>query len=136
MAKVGSQRRILLLAASILLACGCENQDTDRLGRAARRVASKFDSLTSGADDKLSAGLQAFRADLGEMSLDARVSARLRWDKALAGAKIQVEAKNGVVELKGSVGDLEQRRRAVELAESTSGAEKVTDSLQIPTREP
>ena len=136
MATLGSQRRILLLAASIMLACGCENQDTERLGRAARRVASKFDSLTSGADDKLSAGLQAFRADLGEMSLDARVSARLRWDKALAGAKIQVEAKNGVVELKGAVGDLEQRRRAVELAESTSGAEKVTDSLQVPTREP
>ena len=51
MAEVESTRRILLLAASILLACGCENQDTERLGRAARRVASKFDSLTSGADD-------------------------------------------------------------------------------------
>ena len=68
--------------------------------------------------------------------LDARVSARLRWDKALAGSKIQVQAKDGVVELKGPVIDLAQRRRAVELAESTAGADKVTDLLEVPSREP
>jgi osmotically-inducible protein OsmY len=127
---------VFLVAGLTFATCGCEGQDTDRLGRAARRIAAKFDSLTSGADDKLSAGWQAFRVDLNEMSLDARVSARLRWDKALAGAKIQVQAKDGVIELKGPVADMAQRRRAVELAESTAGAEKVTDLLEIPTREP
>jgi osmotically-inducible protein OsmY len=136
MRKTGFRPWIYVVAALTIATCGCESQDTDRLGRAARRIASKFDSLTSGADDKLTAGWQAFRVDLNEMSLDARVSARLRWDKALAGSKIQVQAKDGVVELKGPVADLAQRRRAVELAESTAGADKVTDLLEIPTREP
>ena len=34
------------------------------------------------------------------------------------------------IELKGKVQDLTQRRRAVELAETTAGVEKVTDLLQ------
>ncbi|PWT88238.1 MAG: hypothetical protein C5B56_09100 [Proteobacteria bacterium] len=131
-----SFRRIGLFAFLAFVACGCEAQDTDRLARAARRIAAKFDTVTSSADDKITAGWQAFRSDLNEMSLDTRVSARLRWDKGLAGAKIQVQAKNGVVELKGPVADLTQRRRAVEIAESTIGAEKVTDLLEVPTREP
>jgi osmotically-inducible protein OsmY len=117
-------------------ACGCDSQDTDRLGRAAQRVAARFEGVTGSADDKLAAGIQAFRADLNEMSLDSKVSARMRWDKALAGTKILVQAKNGVVELKGTLADLAQRRRAVELAETTAGTEKVTDLLEVPNREP
>src|SRR5947207_1892393 len=66
MAKKRSRPCMWLLAALTITACGCENQDTDRLAKAARRVAGKFDSLTTGADDKLTAGLQAFRADLNE----------------------------------------------------------------------
>jgi osmotically-inducible protein OsmY len=136
MTKTSSRPLVGLFGALIMFACGCDSQDTNRLARAARCVAAKFESVTGNADDKLTAGLQAFRTDLNEMSLDTRISARLRWDKSLAGSKIQVRANGGVVELKGAVGDLAQRRRAVQLAESTVGAVQVTDLLEVPTSEP
>jgi osmotically-inducible protein OsmY len=60
------------------------------------------------------------------------VSARLSWDKSLAGVPVQVRANGGRVELHGTVPDLTQRRRAVELAESTAGVTEVVDALQVP----
>src|SRR5919202_1513739 len=107
-----------LLFGWALLSGGCNNQDTERLARMGRKAAARVEVLTAGVNHKLATGWQAVRADLDEMALDARVSARLRWDKNLANTPIQIQAREGQVELRGTVHDLEQRRRAVELAES------------------
>ena len=64
-----------------------------------------------------------------------RVSARLRWDKSLVDAKIEVSEAGTTVELKGTVGEPAQKQRALELAESTAGVEKVTDSLEVATKD-
>ena len=47
-----------------------------------------------------------------------------------------MRSNQGEVELKGKVNDLMQRRRAVELTDSTAGVEKVVDQLELPEREP
>lgn len=130
------KRRYGWLLLGVVVACGCSNEDRDRLARVGRVAADKVEHLTSGANGKLASGWQAFRADLDEMALDARVSARLRWDKTLTDVPIQVHAAGGIVELQGTVNDLAQRRRAVELAESTVGADKVKDLMEVATREP
>jgi osmotically-inducible protein OsmY len=60
------------------------------------------------------------------------VLTRLRWDKGLAGTAVQVDTPGtGVVRLQGIVADDQQRRRAVDLAESTQGVEKVVDELTV-----
>src|SRR5262249_26316806 len=111
---------------------GCSNEDADHLVRVGKVTAAKVEALTGG-NDKLLGGWQAVRGDLNEVGLDARVALRLRWDKSLADVRIDVQVKDGQVELKGTVHDLTQRRRAVDLAESTAGAEKVNDLLEIKT---
>ncbi|MGH9676255.1 MAG: BON domain-containing protein, partial [Candidatus Acidiferrum sp.] len=59
-----------------------------------------------------------------------RVLWRIRWDKQLAGEAIQVDSPSGgVINLKGVVNDINHHRRAVELAESTDGVERVVDKL-------
>lgn len=121
--------RVWLLAALLGLA-GCSNEDAEQLVRVGKVTAAKVEALTGGPD-KLLGGWQAVRGDLSELGLDARVAGRLRWDKALAGVRIEVSARDGRVELKGVVRDLEQRRRAVELAESTVGADKVSDLIEV-----
>lgn len=120
------------LAGALLATCGCSNEDAEHLMRVGKVTAAKVEALTGG-NDKLLGGWQAVRGDLNEVGLDARVALRLRWDKSLADVRIEVQAKDGQVELKGTVNDLTQRRRAVDLAESTAGAEKVTDLLEIKT---
>lgn len=109
----------------------CNNQDVDGLTRVARKVSQKSEGLTTTASDKLAAGWQALRAHMDEVAVDARVAARIRWDRTLAGLPIEVQGTSGQVQLRGQVRTAEQRQRAVELAESTSGVEKVADELEI-----
>ena len=135
MRSVGSGPGVVLLVLLVVSGGGCNSQDADRLARVAGAAAARVEALTAGADGRLT-GWPSFPANLDELSLDARISAWLRWDKGLAGLQIEVHTVDGVVELKGSVHDLEQRRRAVELAQSTAGTDKVTDSLEVPGQEP
>jgi hypothetical protein len=119
----------LLLGLSVL-AAGCSRQDTERLARVGKRIAGELEALT--ADCRAGLGNSWHGGGPG---LCGRVAARLRWDKGLAGLPIEVHATGGTtVELKGTVRDLTQRRRAVELAESTAGVEKVSDQLQVSER--
>jgi osmotically-inducible protein OsmY len=71
-------------------------------------------------------------ASVSTTPLDARVRWRIRWDKALAGADIEVDSPmGGVVHLRGVVNDLSRQRRALELAETTEGVDKVINELGL-----
>jgi hypothetical protein len=123
--------RVWLLLGLAAFTAGCSRQDTERLARIGKRIAAHAEALT--ADCR--AGMGSSWNGVGEgAGLGARVRARLRWDKALTGLPIRVHAAGGAVELTGTVHDLTQRRRAVELAESTTGVEKVNDQLQVAER--
>ena len=118
------------MLAALALA-GCSNEDTEGLARVARLSAAKVEEMTGGAPNKVAASFESMRANWNELALDARVSLRLRWEKDLQNTKIQVEAKDGIVELRGKVADILQRQRAVQVAHSTMGVLEVIDSLEV-----
>ena len=125
--RVGERWVWVGLVAGVL---GCSGQDADRLARVGRTAAAKAEDLTGGARSRLTGGWQALRGYWAESTPDSRVATRLHWDKGLAGAAIRVSSPgSGRVRLQGSVADLSQRRRAVELAQSTLGVEEVLDEL-------
>jgi osmotically-inducible protein OsmY len=119
---------VLLLA----VAGGCKRDDADRLVRVGRKVAGKVDNLSGHAQEKLVKALNGMTANLDDGALGARVTERLRWDRSLGGAQIEVHTTGPVVELRGTTGTEEQRKRAVELAETTAGVERVIDGLSVP----
>src|SRR5262249_53330210 len=123
--------RWLLMGAAAVV-CGCSSQDAEHLAQVSRKTAAKFELLTDGASGKLANTLEALRTGWYGVPLDARVSSRLHSDKKLADVSIQVRASGGIVELRGTVADLSQRRRAVELAETTLGVDNVIDALVVP----
>jgi BON domain len=114
-----------------LLLCGCTGEDNEHLGRVGRKVVDRAETLVGDPDGRLHRGWQALRGEMGEVGLEGKVSQRLAWDKKLVNASIQVRADGGAVELKGAVRDEAQRKHALELAESTAGVNKVTDSLEV-----
>jgi hypothetical protein len=119
-------------AALALLICGCGGQDVDRLGRIASMTAAKFNDMAGGPHSKLANGWDAVCGAISETTPEARVAVRLRWDKALDKADIQVQpAGQGVIRLQGNVIDSAQQQRAGELAESTQGVEQVVNELVI-----
>src|SRR5262245_49776364 len=123
-----------VLLGLALLGAGCSREDTERLAKVGRRVAASAESLGADCRDALGGRWDGLCAVADHAGVEARVAARLRWDKGLAGSAIKVQASGGTVELKGTVRSLAQRRRAVDLAESTAGAEQVSDDLQVSER--
>jgi osmotically-inducible protein OsmY len=116
--------RLALPLITVVCLAGCNQQDADGLARIGKKVAARAGSAAGPLRDRFDSGVR------GLASVKERVQARLRWDRQLADAAIDVSANAGDVELKGVLATEEQRRRAVELAESTHGVERVTDSLQ------
>jgi osmotically-inducible protein OsmY len=126
----GIQKRTTLLAAILCLA-GCGSEDTEQLAKVARLAASKIEELSGGAPEKVAGSLETMRANWNEPTLDTRVLLRIRWEKDLQDTAIQVQARNGIVVLKGSVRDMAQRQRAVGVARSTIGVVDIVDSLEL-----
>jgi hypothetical protein len=128
---MGKRRTMRWLGLGLTwLAVGCSGQDAEHLAEVGRRLGANLDSATGGTRGKFVDGLEAARTSWQAPTLDGRVSARLRWDRNLAGAQITVDSPApGEVRLRGTVVDLNQRRRVVDLVGSTFGVEKVVDEL-------
>jgi osmotically-inducible protein OsmY len=79
----------------------------------------------------------ADRPVVPDAALASTVEARLREDDLVArSSQIQVEARAGVVTLKGTVASQADRARALDLARTTEGVLTVTDQLTIKVRLP
>jgi BON domain len=121
-----------LLACVALFAGGCDGQDAERLSRIGRKIVDRATAQTDTSPGRLPGSLQSIRGGWYEITVDARVASRLRWDKNLEGSPIQVQSLgSSSVKLTGTVATLELRQRAVRLADSTVGVETVIDELLV-----
>jgi len=77
-------------------------------------------------------GWQALRRSVDRFGVQARVYSRLRWDKEIATADIEVVVEGeGVVVLRGELRDAQAKRKAIELAQDTIDVQKVVDELSV-----
>ena len=66
-----------------------------------------------------------------DIGIHTKIKARLVNDEVVRGLAINVEVNKGVVGLTGEVKSKEERRRAVEIAKSVSGVERVIEKLLV-----
>ena len=125
----------LLIGLAAALA-GCNRQDTECLARIGHKTLSRSGALGGDLRTSLTNGWQGVCTSAEETGLETRVAGRLRWEQSLADSHIDVKIKDGTIELSGTVADLPKRRRAVALAETTVGVDKVVDLLRIPEQAP
>ena len=131
MHKMGSPGYSLFLLPLVFALCGCSKGDKDRLAGLGSHLAHKAQTWLAAPEGGLGRSLGVVPLSLREMAIDARVSARLMWEKSLADASIEVHAIGGLVELRGKVRSREQGSRALELALATVGVENVSDKLEV-----
>ncbi len=117
----------ILLTLFIVSAAGCNQHDAETLARIGKKV---------GAHAKAGAGDVGAKIDLSwagkrEPSLRDKVQDRLRFENTLTDVAFEVSVKEKEVALKGTVKNASQRQRAIELAETVNGVEKVTDAIVI-----
>jgi hypothetical protein len=124
----------LLMLLALTGLSGCEAEDVGRLTRVCGKAVDNFRASTGRARDELAGRLPSLQGDPGA-TLAGRVTARLRWDAALADADIEVSEEEAVVRLSGEVADPAARRRAVDLARTTDGVDEVIDDLSVPDKD-
>jgi osmotically-inducible protein OsmY len=69
--------------------------------------------------------------DLSDAGITTTVKAKLLGDTRVPGMKIDVDTKEGVVTLTGTVSAGTEKERAVELAKATNGVKSVVDRIKI-----
>lgn len=130
-------RKIPLFISAILCSCaaGCVKEDADHLAGVGRKVLAKTEPMLAPLQDSWKQHVHA-AGPSAEPGLEERVSLRLRWESSLSELSIQVVASEGGVELRGKVSDPEQKKRAVEVAKSTTGVSEVVDALDVEAAAP
>ncbi len=119
--------RFLLL--SLLLLAGCKARDGDILHQVARRTGQKLEGAITGPARQLPTRVPN---PMTEVSVAARVDARLRYDRHLADHSFVVRAKGAsAVVVAGSVPEASLKQRALDLAKSTVGVETVVDEVRL-----
>ena len=67
----------------------------------------------------------------GDAALTAKVKTKFLADTSISGLKIDVDTKNDVVTLSGTVPTAAEKRRAVDVAKATDGVKSVVDNLKV-----
>ena len=96
------------------------------------RLGESVDRGLNTLGEKLRRTWADIRKSVDELTVQGRVYGRLRWDKALANAPIEVTVQNeSTVTLSGTVADEAAHTTAVTLAQGTIGVGKVIDHLTV-----
>ncbi|MFO0848402.1 MAG: BON domain-containing protein [Gemmataceae bacterium] len=109
-----------------------QKTDPDRLAAVGQVVAQKVRGALPDAA-RVTGPLAALR--VGDvLGVEERVRVRIRTDKRMAGAEVYAVpgAAAGEVRLRGLAANADQARRAVLIAESTTGVEKVVSEIAVP----
>lgn len=99
---------------------------------ALNRARDAASTTTAGADtSKRDGTIGTAGAAVGDAALTAKVKTKFLADTSISGLKIDVDTRNDVVTLSGTVPTAAEKRRAVEVARATDGVKSVVDNLKV-----
>lgn len=114
----------VLFAGVGIAAAGCGDQSAEKVGQSVDRAASKMAATTESAADKAT-------TVVADATITGKVKAAIFAEPGLKSLQIDVDTRNGVVTLSGSVGTPGDRERAIQLAQAIDGVASVVDHLAI-----
>ena len=103
------------------------------------RIGQQLDQGLDRLGDQLREGWESLRKTVDRMGVQGRVYSRLRWDKHIATAEIDVDVdadEEGTVALRGVLPSAQAKQKAVQLAQDTVGVNRVIDELRVVEPEP
>ena len=98
---------------------------------AMKRARDAADATTADADTAKRDTVGTAGSAAGDATLTAKVKAKFLADTSISGLKIDVDTKNDVVTLSGTVPTAAEKRHAVEVARATDGVKSVVDNLKV-----
>lgn len=120
------------------VATQAQKTEAERLAKidGVKRVDSTI-KVDHNADKSMADRIKGGLNKTGEKITDAWITTKVKWffmgEDLLKGSDINVDTKDNVVTLKGSVKSQAGRTKAIELAQHTDGVKRVVDQLTIST---
>jgi len=112
------------LAAVALMASGCDQGRNSTVGQKVDRATDRVASATKDA-------AQRTEDVVGDAALTAKVKSALVAEPNLKSLQINVDTKDSVVTLAGSVNSQSDKERATQVASAVAGVRQVEDKLQV-----
>lgn len=132
--KVKVDQGIATLSGDV--ATAAQKGDAERLAQVdgVKKVESTI-AVNADADKTVADRIKGGFTKTGEKISDAWITTKVKWffvgDDLLKGSEINVDTKDNIVTLKGTVKTAPGKARAVELAQNTDGVKKVVDQLVV-----
>ena len=124
-----------LMATAVLgMSVGRAQQDQGPGEKAGGKLDQAGRSIRKGLEDAGDAIRERFartRESVHSMGVASRVYGRLHWDKQLTSSTLDIDVKEGVATLRGSVPTAKAKARAFELTRETVGVIQVIDQLAV-----
>lgn len=134
--KVKVDKGVAMLSGTV--ATASQKAEAERLAKVEgiSRVDSTIE-VSADVDKTLGERIKGGFSKTGEKISDAWITTKVNWffvgEDTLKGSHIDVDTKDNVVTLKGTVASAAGRTRAVELAKQTEGVKNVVDQLTVRT---
>ncbi|MFO1310897.1 MAG: BON domain-containing protein [Burkholderiales bacterium] len=107
----------LIAAGTVLFAAGCDQRNAST-GSATTSSAPAAPSTTAGAK-------------IDDAAITTKVKAALMAEPGLRSLEIDVDTRDNVVTLNGTVDSQEKKQRAMQLAQGVEGVKSVSDNLVV-----
>ncbi|MEO6565916.1 MAG: BON domain-containing protein [Casimicrobiaceae bacterium] len=125
---MNSTKRIPLILALVagvtLVGAGCSDRDADRSAAARNSTVNKTATPAAAATTRAAVAVD-------DTMITTSVKTKVLAEPGLSALKIEVDTKNGVVTLTGTVDNADLKSRAAQIAQSTDGVRSVENNLTV-----
>jgi hyperosmotically inducible protein len=142
----------IFAAGTVLFAAGCDQRNsapntgstgtppatssttpstTDKMASTANRTGDKMASAANNAGDKMSSAANTTGAKVDDAAITTKVKTALMAEPGLRSLEIDVDTRDNVVTLNGTVDSQEKKQRAMQIAQGVDGVKSVSDNLVV-----
>ena len=128
----------LFAAGAVLLAAGCDQRNASTAGSTstnpsatAPSTADKMANSAERAGDKMASTAQKAGDKVDDAAITTKVKTALMAEPGLRSLEINVDTRDNVVTLNGTVDSQEKKQRAMQIAQGVEGVKSVSDNLVV-----
>ena len=127
----------LFAAGTVLFAAGCDQRNATTSGTTPPSTASKptpgdkMATTTEKAGDKMANAANKAGDKVDDAAITTKVKTALMAEPGLRSLEINVDTRDNVVTLNGTVDSQEKKQRAMQIAQGVEGVKSVSDNLVV-----
>jgi len=119
----------LFAATTVLFAAGCDQRNATTGSTATPGTASTAPASTAG--DKMANATHKAGDKIDDAALTTKVKTALMAEPGLRSLEINVDTRDNIVTLNGTVDSQEKKQRAMQIAQKVEGVKSVSDNLVV-----